>query len=61
MIITQLVLAYMSINSTFEIEHICLQFFLHPIEVTFSHALSFSFDVMLDVGVLAQPCLNCFK
>lgn len=60
-IITSVVLACMSINSTFKIEHMCLQFFLHPIEATFSHVLWFSFDVMLDVGVLAQPCPNCFK
>lgn len=60
-IITQVVLARMSINSVFKIEHICLQFVFHPAEVTFSHVLSFSFDVMLDVGVLAQPCLNYFK
>lgn len=51
----------MSVNSIFKIEYICLQFFLHPVEVTFSHVLLFSFDVMLDVDVLAQPCLNYFK
>lgn len=48
----------MSMNSTFEKESIYLQLFLHPIEVTSFHVLSLSFDVMLNVGMLAQSCLN---
>lgn len=54
-------LACTSINSEFKTEHICLQLFLHPADVSFSHALSFSFDVMLNVAELAQPCLYYFK
>lgn len=59
--ITRVVLVCTSINNTFKIEYICLHLFLHPVEMTFSHVLSFSFYVMLDVGVPAHPCLNYFK
>lgn len=58
MIIPQVLLVCMSMNSTFEKESIYLQLFLHPIEVTSFHVLSLSFDVMLNVGMLAQSCLN---
>lgn len=59
--ITQKVLVCMSKNIAFKIEYIFLQLFLHPVEATFSHVLSFSCYMASDVGVPAHPCLHYFK